>query len=589
MKNLKQLLASRSLPLVAGIIAVALASPSLTTGWQQDDLVHRYFLLGNPGPDGARLSPLDLFEFIDGTPERTRALIDAGVIPWWTLPTLKISFWRPLSALSHWLDYLVWPQSAPLMHVQSLLWFAGVIVGAALLYRRMMGATWVAGLAALFFALDDAHGLAAGWLANRNALIAGFFGILALASHDRWRREGWKAGALLGPALFSIALLAGESALAVPAYLLAYAAFVETGKWRRRLSALLPYAFAAAAYVSWYGSRGYGTSESGFYVDPLGEPLAFLSAVAWKGPVLLADQWFLPPSSFVLFMPPNMLPLLVLWALLILGLLAYFLYPLLKTDRLARYWAAGMLLSIPLVCSTMPHGRLLLFAGIGAFGLLAQWFEGILGKAAWVPKRNGWRRGAHIALGAFLLIHVLVAGATLPLNATSAAFSQRFIQDPAERLQAGEELRNQDLVILNHPVPFYALYLRTSRLLAGQPYPATVRSLASGLAPMLLRRTDEQTLVIRPEGGFLASPFDGVFRGTSHPMRAGDSLEIKGMRIKVLEVTADGRPALVAFRFSRPLEDAALRWVRWEGESLVPFELPRVGKERFLPRAATLF
>ena len=587
--RMRRALALRPLPILLALLAVMLAMPAVWTGWQQDDLVQRFFLLGNAGAHGERQSAIDMFGFLDGSSARNQELMDIGVLPWWTLPTLRISFWRPLSALSHCLDYVLWPQSGMLMHAQSLLWFAALVAAAGFLYRRIMGAAWVAGLAALFFALDDAHGLAAGWLANRNALIAGLFGVLALISHDRWRREAWKPGAFLVPAFLALALLAGESAFAVCGYLFAYALFMESGDWRARTVTLIPAAAVATAWLLWYAARGYGTSGSGFYVDPIAEPMEFLAAVAWKAPVLLADQWALPPSSIVLFVPDQYRIFLVAWALAVLALIGWFLVPLLRASRTARFWAAGMILSIPLVCSTMPHGRLLLFAGIGAFGLVALWLEGLWSGAEWVPAKRAWRGGARVMALAFILVHVLVAAASLPFNATSAAIGQRYIQGPAERYQATEEFRGQDFVILNHPVPFFAHYFHTARVLAGLPAPARVRVLAPGMVPLRIQRPDERTLVIRPEGGFLGSPFDVVFRSTAHPMEPGLRVALEGMTVEIMEVTGDGRPALAAFRFSRPLEDPSLRWVRWEGEAYVPFELPGVGEEREIPAAARLF
>lgn len=73
------------------------------------------------------------------------------------------------------------------------------------------------------------------------------------------------------------------------------------------------------------------------------------------------------------------------------------------------------------------------------------------------------------------------------------------------------------------------------------------------------------TLVIRPEGGFLGEPFDNVVRDPSHPFRVGDQVQLTGFCVKITRVTDDGRPAEASFRFSVPLEDASLRWVRWGG------------------------
>ena len=573
----KLFLTHKSLLLVLSLVAIALALPSVWTGWQQDDLIHRYYLLGQPDVTGKQISPIDMFRFVDGDTARTRALMDLGVVPWWTVPSIKLSFWRPFTALTHWLDYALWPQNSVMMHVQSLLWFGGMVLLAGLMYRRFLGATWVAGLAALFFALDDAHGLAAGWIANRNALVAGFFGLLVLLVHDRWRRGNWKSGAFVGPFVLVVALLSGESALAICGYLFAYALFLEVGDSRPRVRSIVPYAVVALVWLFAYGQLGYGTKGSGFYVDPISEPISFMAAVLWKAPILLADQLALPPSSIVMFLPGNVLPSLVIWALVVLAVLAVLMVPLVRGDRTARFWATGMLLSLPLICSTMPHSRLLTFTGIGAFGLLAQWIEGFSEGAGWVPQTKWGRVAVGPAVVALLIVHVSIAPVLLPINATSAAFAQKYIQDPSSKVRSGPGFENQDLIIVNHPLAFYAEYFSTSRLLAGLPSPRRVRVLAPGTVPVRIKRLDEFTLIVQPEGGFLASPFDNVFRGPNNPLRRWDEVRLTGMTVTIIAVTDDDRPAVAAFRFAKPLNDLSLRWLQWKEGQYATFRPPALG------------
>ena len=38
-----------------------------------------------------------MFGFTDGDPERTQILMDTGIFPWWTLETVHLSFWRPIT------------------------------------------------------------------------------------------------------------------------------------------------------------------------------------------------------------------------------------------------------------------------------------------------------------------------------------------------------------------------------------------------------------------------------------------------------------------------------------------------------------
>ena len=77
---------------------------------------------------------------------------------------------------THWLDYQLWPDAPWMMHAQSLVWLAGTVLIAGLLYRRIEAVPWVAGLAVLLYAVDDARAAPASWIANRNALVASVFG-----------------------------------------------------------------------------------------------------------------------------------------------------------------------------------------------------------------------------------------------------------------------------------------------------------------------------------------------------------------------------------------------------------------------------
>src|SRR6185369_5071046 len=104
-------------------------------------------------------------------------------LPWWSAPDLKLAFCRPLSALSLWLDYRLFPNSPALMHAESLLWFAALLGVVTFLYRRLLAPAWVAGLAALLYAVDPGHAVPVAWLANRNAVFATLFGVLALLAH----------------------------------------------------------------------------------------------------------------------------------------------------------------------------------------------------------------------------------------------------------------------------------------------------------------------------------------------------------------------------------------------------------------------
>ncbi|MFO0744180.1 MAG: hypothetical protein U1F43_00710 [Myxococcota bacterium] len=278
-------------------LAVLLAAPSIGTGYQADDFMLQRGLSQGLG-NGFRL-----FDH-PGAAERA-----AGLVPWWASEDLRIAFFRPLAELTHAFDQAVAPGSAAFAHVHNLAWFAAMLAAALALLRRLVGRPWLAHLALVVYAIDDARGPAVGWIANRNGLMAAAFGFLALWAHDRWRRgsEADRAGRgarLLAPLAFALALLSGEIGVSTGALLLAYALVYERGRWWRRLAPLWPYAALGAAWLAAHHLGGYGTFGQDGYLDPLSRPLAFLGRVATVTPALLGGAlgvWsdFLPAVAGV--------------------------------------------------------------------------------------------------------------------------------------------------------------------------------------------------------------------------------------------------------------------------------------------------
>ncbi len=588
------LLGHRRLPVVLALLAVLLVLPSAWTGLQLDDFYHWSFLTGNTTADGRSIGANDLFNFLDGDARRLEALMDAGAVPWWTSKDLRIAFWRPLSGLTHRLDYLLWPDRPWLMHAQSFLWFAMIVVVATLLYRRLNAGLFAAGLAAVFFAIDDAHGFPVGWIANRNALIAGFFGLAALLAHVRWRTDGWRAGAVLGPLSWTAALLSGEIAMGAGAFLFAWAVCLDRAPTRSRIVSLTPYALVFVAWIVWHSLEGYGASGSGFYVDPVHEPLRFLVAVAEKAPVLLTDQFGFPPSSISIFLYGAVKSAIWSWSIVFLGVLALAFAPMIARDATARFWTIGTLLSVPLICTTVPNSRLLLFTGFGGMGLLGIWFERhISGTAGEQATRSGGETGAQTGGSAvmrisrplyicFIIVHGILAPVMMPLTSLGAATSRKFIQDPISRMKLSDAVDGKTLVLVNAPVFLYAQLTPTVLRYQGRPAPRTLRVLAPGEGAVHVNRVSATELLIRMEFGWFRTPFDNVFRDVETPMNVGETIDMEGMTVEIRETTPDGRPLEALFRFTVPLEDGSLEWMKWETGDYLPFSPPPVGSTETL-------
>ncbi len=588
------ILGHRRLPYCLGAIALVVFSPALRIGLFLDDYIHKASLLSLPQLAVLRRTPFDLFHFV-----RDHWSTNSGFLPWWISPELRVSFLRPLTGLTHAFDFALWREQSHWIHLHSLLWLAAIVVLAAQLYRRLASpplAPWVAGLAGLAFALDDAHTVSAAFIADRYALVAGLFAIASILVYDRWRREDWKPGSWLAPLFLGLGLLGGESALAGFAYLLSYALFIDPGSPRQRLLALVPAVLVGAAWALGYKLLGCGTSHSAIYIDPGHDPLGYLRALMERAPLLLMGQLGFPPSDLAITASRPVALGLVLYAVAGLTLFAALAWPLLRRERLARFWTLGMLLSLLPVCATAPSDRLLLMPGLGGMALVALFVGTTLGEAG-RSQPTRWRGLARFLAYALLVVHLLLA----PYIGTRIMATLRGSGDGSRRIAASfpadAQIASQHAIVIHPPSAYITGLMEVMHALEGRPIPANSFTLASSLYPLRIERTDAHTLVVRPEGGFLLRPgtgprgrplppflaprlwqtIDWMYRDANEPFPSQPFVR-NGIRIEILERTDDARPATVSFRFPSPLEDSHWRWVQWTPDGFVAFQPPPIGQ-----------
>jgi hypothetical protein len=565
------LLGSPRIGWVAVAVAVVSSLPTVPTGWYLDDLLHRaQFLEIGPMTDSSNMTNR-MFDFLSGDPDEILAYKDLGVLPWWSEDELKIRFWRPLSSFTHVLDYTLWPHSAVLMHLHSVLWLAALIGVTALLYRKLIAVPIVAGLATLLYALDDAHGMPVAFLANRNALIAASFGVLSLWLHARYRRDGWRPGAILSPLAFLAALLGGESGIGIAPYLLSYALFLERRSGLARIFTIWPHAVVGIAWLGYYKMSGYGTYGSGFYLDPVGQPAEWFSQFLVRAPLLLLGQWFVPPSSLAFAWTEAQTHGVAAFGLVFLVCLFFLLRPIVRGDVTARFFALGMLLAVVPITAGFPHDRLLFFVGLGAMPLLSTLLVRLFDRSlsSGIGRAFGWM---------LVVVHVVIAALLQVVFATAVAAQEPIYADPPRSLPDDPKLETQRLLVVNAPSAFYGQYTLIVPKLDGRPGPRSLLMLAPGASPLLLERPTSDTLVIEADRGWLGSPFDIVYRARTRVVPVDYRVQLSDVLIDVIETTPDGRPNKVRFTFERDLEDESLRWVRYEAGRYVPFVVPGVGR-----------
>ncbi len=80
-----------------------------------------------------------------------------------------------------------------------------------------------------------------------------------------------------------------------------------------------------------------------------------------------------------------------------------------------------------------------------------------------------------------------------------------------------------------------------------------------------------------------ARHIDRLFRSLDVPFLAGQTIDTTEFAADVLEVTEDGRPACMRFRFHLPMQDPRLRWLAFSGRDLVEWKPPPVGGRVRMP------
>ena len=609
-ESAQTLLSHPRLPTILVALAIVLSSPALWTGFEtMDDLRHRVKLLDRsrlparlletglvPDNSGKLATVLSDMHTINRTKADLDKLRDYGLMHWWTQPDYRASNWRPLDSFTHWLDYRLWPDWPVLIHAHSVFWFAAIVLLVTLLYKRLLEPAWVAGLAALMYLLDDSNYLPALWIANRCLLSSLVMALLSLIAYHKWRSTGSAKCAVLSNVFLLACLLASEAGVAAFAFIFAYAVALERGTFLKRALSLLP---ATAVIIAWrtvYNALGNGAFGSGFVIDPVREPLSFAAALFERGPILLFAQLGGLPSETYSFIRPSYRPYLLAGAYIFLILVLIVLFPLLRRDRLARFWFLAMLLATVPICATLPMNRNLLFVAVPAFALLAQFIKSVIDAPANekpLPANRFWRHLARAVCAYFILAHLLFAvlgRVTTPITVQQTREQFRLTMD----LGPLDGVQDQDLVVVNAPNPFSLFFVPLYRAHLQQPLPNVLRVLAPAFANLQLTRVDQTTLNIRAKSGnilsgrerkpfhlvYLYQTFNEGFRRRKFPMHAGDKVVLPRLTVEVLKVDDKGLPVEITCRFAAPLDDASLRWLAWDwhDKSYLPFTVPALGQ-----------
>ncbi len=563
---LQRRLDSRFVLLAAVLAGILLSLPSLGSGLSLDDFPQRIAMLTRPGSN--------VFDFIRPGSAANEAWWQSGILPWWEHPATRIDFFRPLAQWSMELDYRFWPDNFPLMHLHSVLWYGLLVMVAGIAYRRFATARWVAGLAIVLFAVDAPHRGAIAWLASRNAILGMVAALLCLLCYRQrgfsWQVPGW--------ALLALAMGCSEGALAITAYLFAYEVCLSDLSWGRRLLRLLPYALVALAWLMFWKRSGHGVAYTGFYVDPVADPGAFVAALVYRFPAYLIGQFLvlLPPTEIFSRFEDSSVGLLVMaYAWTLVAVITWLLIPVLRASRQARFFGLGLLIATIPICGSVLYSRDLWYVGFGSAGLLAL----AVGHYRESMNAGRARRGDRIFVAAMIVLHLLISPLLfLAYGVRAEMLLARLDSDYVQLPDQGGTGR-QVLVVStpNYGATISFPLLKDEALSLGSapqrqpPAIKRVRALAEGEGEFDLLREGPDMLEVSAPGGLT------TLRPPQYGFARGDRVNLDDVEIEIEAVTAQGAPTRIRYRFA-PGALAGYQVLAWAGRHFESGSLPDVGQ-----------
>jgi len=580
---------------------------ALWAGFVADDYAQLGMLDGDyPVPR----APYNLFSFSDGTTSEGFRLIRAGFYPWWADPQVRLSMLRPLASLMMALDHRLFGSDAFLFHLHSAAWWFLMLGVTAAFFRKMLPPA-VALIAFALLALDEAHAIALTWICNRAAFVSVAFTVAALYRYVEHRRSGKSGVSFSAIALCVVAFGFGEYSISLLAYLFAFELIESKTPWVERLRALAPMVAPAFLFLCVRSLVGATVQRSGVYVDPIGEPVAFLKAVFVRVPVFMGDLALALPSEYWTFgMPWSFAWATIGWipvrwvhdpepwrmVQFCIGLGATALVAIVARYTLRKHappnvvWLlVGSILSLVPVCGSYPSSRLLLTSLLGFTPLVAAFIV----KGVGVLRREFRKR----------TFYALAAGSAAVFVGTYQVVMSIFWQRLAlvEMLDGSLRVRdailhmkvddaafpNQDLVLLTALEADTSMYLPLTRLRYGKTPPHSCLYLSYLIAPYDLERVAPNAFTIRFKGtdALLGTAAEQLLRSPHHPFHRNDVIDVGRWRMTVLGLFED-KPQYLRVEFDRPLEDPSLLFMALAPEGYRRVYLPPVGQKlEILPAA----
>ena len=541
------------------LLVSILVFPAYTANLWSDDNIH-FILLNNlfPLKQFDDISFFNLFSFVNDDPYRRVQLQNYSILAWWISADFTWAFWRPLSELSHYIDY-VWMKDYPiLMHTHSVVIFLLITVSLKKLFSKICNTPQEAKLSTIIFALSGCHAMVITWLSNRSALLALLFGILALIIHIQTQKKPLYYIASI--TFVCLALLSAEMGISIGFLLFSYAIFLDKRGWRRGFISITPYLVPALGWIYIYTSNNMGVSALGedwFYLDPLADPKLFLTELLIRIPVITFSQLTPIPAEIIYSLKPHLRQPVIFLSYLFLLLLPYTFKNTSMSKQFYFFYFSGLMSIIPIAASH-PQDRNLVFVSLSFAGLIALFIIHLL--ADHKNTRSDKRKMLYKSLASLLIVlHLFLSPILLPIM----SFIPKSMGDQAlRRALSFDEInytKKESVVIFGGDALSLA-YLTPTLLVAGKTLPKSIWNITQPDDRYTVTPISEYELLIKADTQMFVNSLK-ILQDITLPFSSGQTIKLTGLSIHIVSIGDNGFPQQLLLTFDDKLSD--IHFVEW--------------------------
>ena len=564
----------RAIPAIV-VLGVLVAVPSLWIGFYQDDYNLIAALRRGVRPF------YDLFRFATGNVRSNEALIASGEYPFWIAPDFKLHLIRPLSSIVLTIDNAVFGNHPLGYHLDTLAWYAALLVGVSMLFRRVLPPA-SATLSLLVFALRTSHTLCFAWISARHVLVGAVPAVFALVAYVRAVRDGSIRALVLATCLLVLGLAGSEVALGiVPFWIGFYLVEVPAkGGSRRAVASIAPVVLVAAAYLAAYAALGGGAHAALGYRDPIGDTDSFIDSALQRIPIYLGDALLGIPAEvgarFSLFESLGI-------ALLAVSLCAILFRAMTRemreqTRALAWLAPAAVLALGPGLATLWGHALVIADLGFSALigTLLLAAIDGIKRSGVGAMKLVGFA-AATLVLG---VCHVIIPPILTLRSTTTTARRSEISTTMAMTAELGPPAKT--VLLVGAPDALTYFYAPEVLETLAPERLACWSALVPSNGPYRLTRTDVKSLRLEemdpPRNNRYSS-----FLAASRSFSVNDQVEQCGVKIRIRGVRS-GTPTALVIETDDSLDDGRFELLGMKDFRLRRVRMPAVGESVLLPR-----